>query len=148
VTWGFHHMNVGEAGLLGCCSMWLGHLTPKFQIKNAVPSSSGLWVRPQGYESICRFVTLKMKVTCSFEMSIKKITQPNGTTTPKTWFRNIKTGLQLIKSSSTVSFPVGKAATFLCYTSRILHFSILSLSLTCYISDKKVCCYDHCFIYI
>jgi hypothetical protein len=38
-TW----FRIEEAGLLGCCTVWLGNCFPTFQ-KNVPPSSSGLWV--------------------------------------------------------------------------------------------------------
>jgi hypothetical protein len=56
-------------------------------------------------------MTLKMVVVCSFKMF--------GSSYPATWHNNpddllpvLKKDLQLIKSFSTVSFAVGKAATF------------------------------------
>jgi len=43
VIWGIYHVNAEEAGLLGCCVMWLGNLLPKFW-RNLLPSSSALGV--------------------------------------------------------------------------------------------------------
>jgi hypothetical protein len=56
--------------------------------------------------------TLKMKVVHSFQMS-GSIPQPQGTTTKKTWFLNMKNGLQQIMSFSLMSLPAGSVATVL-----------------------------------
>jgi hypothetical protein len=42
----------------------------------------------------------------------EEITQPHGEPSRKITFRNIETGLQVLKSFNIVSFLVGKAANF------------------------------------
>ena len=72
----------------------------------------------------------KMKTVCSFKTS--------GSGDPTTWcnnpenmcFLSMKTGLPLIKSFSTVSFPVGNAASFLCDLSCVICCSLLSFCCT------------------
>jgi len=100
----------GGSGLLGCYSMWLGHVFPRFR-KTVPPLFSGLWInlRPANRR--------------------ESVTQPCGATIRSAWLFNTNTGLQLKRYLSGGSFPVVKRQTLLC-TSRIFRWSIRSLSLS------------------
>jgi hypothetical protein len=69
-----------------------------------------------------------MKTVASFETSGSNY--PNTRRNKPEGFLNMKTGMNLIKSSSAVSFPAGKAATFpLHYSYLLLQYYFLSVSL-------------------
>lgn len=137
VIWGFHHKNVEEACILGCCTMWLGNLSSKFQKrkkKNILPSSSGLCVHPRGYESIRGVITLKTKVACSFETSRSSYpTQRHKN--PEDLLPQYKNRFATNKIFSTVSFPVGKQQPS-CTTLVVSYAVVFSLSLVTYITKS------------
>ena len=102
VIWGCHCMIVEEAGLQRCCAVWLGSFVPKFW-RNFWPSPARLWVNSWTRDRGDEGGTFPSKRR-------EAITQPHSATTQKTWFLNMKTGLQLTISLSFVSFPMGSAA--------------------------------------
>jgi hypothetical protein len=112
VVWGFHHGIVEVAGLLDCCTMWLGNFFSTLWM-NIPPLCSGLWVNSWTHNH--------------GDERWETIIQSHGSATQKNCFLNIKTDLQLIKYFSAVSFPVGKEQPCR-YTSRIFRCIILSLS--------------------
>jgi hypothetical protein len=67
-------------------------------------------------------------------------------TTQKTCFLNMKTGLQLIKSSSACHFQWVRSN--LAATLAVSFTVVLFLSLTCFTGDKKLSCYCQCFTYM
>jgi hypothetical protein len=111
-----HHLIVEKPGLLGLCSVCLGNFFLTFR-KNMPFLSAGLPVHSPTHNPTHE--------GCTFLRNVGK-QLPNQ----KTGFLNMKTGLQVLKSSSAVSILLGRAQPAR-YTSRTLRCSIVFLPLVC-----------------